>query len=289
MHRKARESAADVVMLDLEDSVPLNAKVAARRAAIEAVNNLDWGDKTITVRMNGFDTPFGFRDLLEVALETGEALSAIVIPKVDHPADIHCAARLLDGIEMEHGKGSPMGIEATIESAQGMQNICDIAVASPRLISLIFGIADYSASIGARLTSLSGHGEAEEQIYPGHRWNFALSRLVMAAKANDLLAVDAPYGNFKDIPGLQRAASMSCALGCDGKWVIHPGQIDTINRVFSPSAEEIARARKILDAYQVAQQQGIGAAAVDGRMIDNATVRLAQRLWQQAVKMGIAC
>jgi citrate lyase beta subunit len=287
MHRKARESAADVVMLDLEDSVPLEAKLAARGAVIESVNNLDWGSKTLTVRVNGFDTPFGFRDLLEVAREAAGALSAVVIPKVDEAADIHFASRLLDGIEMERGADTVLGIEATIESARGMQNIGDIAAASPRLVSLVFGIADYSASIGARLVSLSGHGEAEEQIYPGHRWNFALSRVIMAAKAHDLLAIDAPYGNFKDPQGLQRAASMSCALGCDGKWAIHPDQIETINRVFSPSPEEIARAKKILDGWAVARKQGLGAAAVDGRMIDQATVRLARRLWDQARQMGL--
>ncbi len=287
MHRKARESAADVVMLDLEDSVPLDAKLAARAAVIDALNDVDWGGRTVTVRINAFDTPFGFRDLLEVAQGAGEVLSAVVLPKVDEAADIHCASRLLDGIEMERGTETATGIEATIESARGMQNITAIAAASPRLVSLVFGIADYSASIGARLVSLSGHGEAEEQIYPGHRWNFALGRVVMAAKANGLLAIDAPYGNFKDPQGLQRAAAMSCALGCDGKWAIHPGQIEIINRVFSPSVEEISRARKILDAWKAARRQGLGAAAIDGRMIDQATVRLARRLWEQARQMGL--
>ncbi len=287
MHQKASRSAADVVMLDLEDSVPLDAKPAARTAVIEALNGLDWQGRTVTVRINGFDTAFGFRDLLAVAQEAGGALSSVVIPKVDDPADIHCASRLLDGIEMECGGDTPIGIEATIESARGMQNIAAIAAASPRLVSLVFGIADYSASIGARLVSISGHGEAEEQIYPGHRWNFALGRLVMAAKAQNLLAIDAPFGNFRDPVGLERAASISCALGCDGKWAIHPDQIEAINRVFSPSAEEIARARKILDAWEAARKQGLGAAAVDGRMIDQATVRLAQRLWDQARRMGL--
>ncbi len=288
MHQKASQSTADVVMLDLEDSVPLDAKPVARKRVVEALNNLDWGEKTVTVRINGFDTPFGFRDLLEVVQKAGGALSSVVIPKVDDPADIHCASRLLDGIEMEYGGGTPTDIEATIESARGMQNIAAIAAASPRLVSLVFGIADYSASIGARLVSISGHGEAEEQIYPGHRWNFALGRLVMAAKARDLLAIDAPYGNFRDPDGLERAASISCALGCDGKWAIHPDQIETINRVFSPSAQEIARARKILNAWETAREQGLGAAAVDGRMIDQATVRMAQRLWNQALQMGLA-
>ena len=146
----------------------------------------------------------------------------------------------------------------------------------------MFGVADYSASIGARLVSISGHGEKEEALYPGHRWNFALSRMVMAAKARGLLAIDAPYGNFRDPDGLQRASVMACALGCDGKWAIHPAQLDTINTVFSPSPEDIERARTVLDAYEKAKTAGRGAASVDGRMIDQATVRLAKQLWERA-------
>ncbi len=288
MHQKASRSTADVVMLDLEDSVPLASKADARRAVIESLRNLEWRGKICTVRINGVDTAFGFRDLLDVVLQAGQALHAVVLPKVDHPGDIHFASRLLDGIEMERRLHAPIGIEASIESAAGMQAIAEIADASRRVESLVFGIADYSASIGARLVSLSGHGENETAIYPGHRWNFALSRLVMTAKARGLAAIDAPYGNFKDPEGLRHAAAIACALGCDGKWAIHPDQTDTINAVFSPSPEEIARARRILDAYESAEKAGLGAAAIDGRMIDNATVRLARRLWEQAQSLGLA-
>ena len=169
-----------------------------------------------------------------------------------------------------------------------MAEVMAIASAGKRLQSLVFGIADYSASVGARLVSISGHGENEADIYPGHRWHFALSRMVMAAKANDLLVIDAPYGNFKENEGLKKSAVMAGALGCDGKWAIHPNQLETINQVFSPSPEDIERAITILEAAQVAKEQGRGAIAVEGRMVDQATVRLAKRLYDQACHLGLA-
>ncbi len=157
-----------------------------------------------------------------------------------------------------------------------------IARASGRVKTLVFGIADYSASIGARLVSISGHGEKEEELYPGHRWHFAISNMVMNAKAHGCLAIDAPYGNFKDLDGLRRSAVMAGALGCDGKWAIHPTQVDIINEVFTPSPEEIALAKKVIEANAQAKAEGKGAVAVEGRMVDQATVRLATQLWQQA-------
>jgi citrate lyase beta subunit len=189
---------------------------------------------------------------------------------------------MLDGIEAAKGFSNRINIEAIIESAQGLEQVSQIAKASDRLISLVFGIVDYSASIGARLVSISGHGEKEEEIYPGHRWNFEMSRIVMAAKAHGLLAIDAPYGNFKDPAGLQRSAALACALGYDGKWAIHPDQIDIINQVFSPSKEDVDRAIKVLAAHNKAQEKGLGAVAVEGRMVDQATVRLARQLYDQA-------
>jgi len=211
----------------------------------------------------------------------------VVVPKVDHPGDIHFVHRLLQGIEMDKQRLNRIGIEASIESAEGLENVSLTARASNRLISLVFGIADYSASIGARLSSVSGHGEAEEDVYPGHRWHFPLSRIIMAAKASGLLVMDAPFGNFKDLEGLRRSADMSNALGCDGKWVIHPGQIDVVNTVFSPSPEEIERARMVIEAYEAAVESGRGAVSLDGSMVDNATIRLARRLWEQAKHLGL--
>jgi citrate lyase subunit beta/citryl-CoA lyase/malyl-CoA/(S)-citramalyl-CoA lyase len=282
MHHKAARSPADVVMLDLEDSVPLDAKETARECVTNSLLNIDWGDKTVTARINGLDTGFGYRDLLTVAEEAGRVLDTVVIPKVDQPADVHFADRMLRGIQKSKAFENRIGLEAIIESAQGLDAVSGIAAASTRLKTLVFGVADYSASVGARLVSISGHGEKEETLYPGHRWHFAMSRLVMAAKAAGIMAIDAPYGNFKDSQGLERSAVMACALGFDGKWAIHPDQIEPINAVFSPTAADIERARKVLDAYEAARREGRGAAAVEGRMIDAATVRLARQLWEQA-------
>lgn len=287
MHHKAAASAADVIMLDLEDSVPLEAKTDARQQVIRSLKEIDWASKTLTVRINGLDTGYGYRDLLAVAEAAGAYLADIVIPKVDHPRDIHFAARLLDGIELHTGLQRPLGLEASIETAAGLEQVSAIADASDRVQTLVFGIADYSASIGARLVSLSGHGEKEETLYPGHRWHFALSRMVMAGKARGLRVIDAPYGNFKDPEGLQRSAVMASALGCDGKWAIHPGQIEILNRVFSPTREDIERAGRVLEAFQEAQERGRGAIAVDGRMVDQATVRMARQLWDQARHLGM--
>jgi malyl-CoA/(S)-citramalyl-CoA lyase len=287
MHMKAAESAADVIMLDLEDSVPQEAKEAARRQVLESLQTIDWGKKTVTLRINSLDTPFAYRDLLEIVEGAGEKVHAIVVPKVNHPGDIHFVERMLDGIEQARQLSGTIGIEASIETAAGLAEVMAIAGAGRRVQSLVFGIADYSASVGARLVSISGHGENEADIYPGHRWHFALSRMVMAAKANDLLAIDAPYGHFKDSEGLQRSAVMASALGCDGKWAIHPNQLEAINQVFSPSPEDIDRAVTILRAAQAAKQQLRGAIAVDGRMVDQATVRLAQRLYDQARHLGL--
>ncbi len=287
MHGKACESQADVVMLDLEDSVPVDMKAAAREQVIQSLRELNWETKTVTVRINALDTPFAYRDLLEVAEQAGHVIDAIVIPKVNHPGDVYFADRLLSGIEMSRETEALVGVEASIETAEGMMRAAEIAGASTRVKTLVFGIADYSASIGARLVSISGHGEKEEELYPGHRWNFALSHMVMNAKAHGCQAIDAPYGNFKDLAGLRRSAVMASALGCDGKWAIHPSQIDIINEVFTPSQEEIALAAKVIEAIAQAGAEGKGAVAVEGRMVDQATVRLASQLWQQARYLGL--
>jgi citrate lyase beta subunit len=288
MHDKAMESKADVVMLDLEDSVPLEAKKEARKQVVRTLLSTKPRGRAVAFRINAIDSPFGYRDLLEVVESAGDRIDTVVVPKVNHPGDIHFVERLLAGIEMSEGLSRPIGIEASIESAEGLERVSEIARAGNRLVSLVFGIADYSASVGARLASISGHGEKEETITPGHRWHFPVSRMVMAAKSAGILAVDAPYGHFKDVKGLETSAQTTCALGCDGKWAIHPDQIDTINRVFSPADEDVERARRILEADETARKNGLGAVAVDGRMVDQATVRLARRLWDQAahIKRG---
>ncbi len=287
MHAKALKSAADIVMLDLEDSVPPDAKEKARHQVIQTLQSKDARQRPLAVRINALDTPYGYRDLLEVAEAAGDLIDTVVVPKVNSAGDIHFVDRLLEGIELHHRRDHSVGIEASIETAAGLNAVNTIAMASGRLRTLVFGIADYAASVDARLVSLSGHGEKEETIYPGHRWHHALSRIVMTAKANGLMAIDAPYGNFKDETGLERAAGMAGAIGCDGKWAIHPLQIETINSVFTPSADDIDRARRIIAADEYARTGGRGAVAVDGRMVDQATVRLARRLWDQARHLGL--
>ncbi|MCG8549957.1 MAG: CoA ester lyase [Desulfobacterales bacterium] len=283
MHAKAAASNVDVIMLDLEDSVPADEKETARKTVIDSLRSLDFKEKGIALRINSLDTSFAYKDLVQVAEAAGDRLETVVVPKVNHEADIHFAGRLLDGIEMALEQTRQIRIQACIETARGLSRINEIASADARLSSLSFGIADYQASIGAALVSLSGHGENEEQVYPGHRWHFQISRMVMAAKANGLMALDAPFGNFRDDHGLKKSTALAKALGCDGKWVIHPDQIGTVNQVFTPASEEIQRARKILDA---ADDRSRGAVAVDGRMVDQATIRIARRVWDQAVFLG---
>ena len=287
MHDKALNSGSDAIMLDLEDSVPVDIKAEARGRIIQSLLSRNWSRKTVLFRMNGLDTPFGYRDLLEVVEAAGPVIDAVVVPKINHPGDVHFVSRMLDGIELNKEWTKRIGIEASIETAAGLEAVSEIARAGDRIQTLVFGVADYSASIGARLVSISGHGEKEAEIYPGHRWHFAMSRMVMAAKANGLQAIDAPYGNFKDPEGLKLGAGMACALGYDGKWAIHPDQVDIINQTFSPSIEDIERARKILDAHREATIKGLGAVAVEGRMVDQATVRLAAMLWKQAGYLGL--
>ncbi len=286
MHTKASQSSADAILFDMEDSVPPAAKTDAPGIIVASIQSLDWGNKTISVRINGLDTPFGYRDLKIIGEKVGARIDTVVLPKTDEPADVHFVSRMLDGIEIYKGFSSRIGIDALIESAQGLSNVSHIAGASDRLKALVFGIADYSASIGVRLASISGHGD-EENTYPGHRWHFELSRLVMAAKAHDLMVIDAPYGNFTDPHGLERAGAMAAALGFDGKWAIHPSQIDIINQTFSPSKEDVDRALKVLHAYETAKAKGRGAAAIDGRMIDGAAVRMARQLKDRAEYLGL--
>jgi len=276
MHAKAFASPVDVVMLDLEDSVPHEAKHSAREQVIKTLTSIEAKEgRGISVRVNGTDTSFCFRDVIEVVQAASAKIDSIVLPKVDSAGDVHFLSRLLDGIELEIGTEKQIAIDASIESALAIENIARIAKA-PRVRSLIFGIADYSASIGARLSSISGHGEEDAEVYPGHRWNFVMSKIVQTAKAHNLLAIDSPYGNFRDLLELSKSAKISAALGFDGKWAIHPSQIDTINNVFSPTSEELERAHRILDAAKASP--GRGAVAVDGRMVDRATIRLAQKL-----------
>ena len=285
MIRKGMELPADEIMLDLEDGVALEEKEGARSRIIGALNNHDWGDRVRAYRINGLDTPFAYRDIIDVVEQAGEGIDVIVIPKVEKAADVQFVALLLSQIEMNVGLKKPIGLEASIETALGMLNVKEIAFASPRLETLVFGIADYGASLTMPSSGVSGHGDAEEDLI--HRWHFPLSRMVMAAKAAGLAAIDAPFGDFKDETGLKKSCQQAASLGYDGKWAIHPAQLDTINETFTPSAEDISRAQIILKAYEEVKASGEGATALEGKMVDAASVRLARVTFEQARRLGL--
>jgi citrate lyase beta subunit len=285
MIRKGLELPADEIMLDLEDGVALEEKEGARSRIIRALKDHDWGDRVRAYRINGLDTPFAYRDIIDVVEQAGEGIDVIVIPKVEKAADVQFVAQLLSQIEMNVGLKKTIGLEASIETALGMLNVKEIAFASPRLETLVFGVADYGASLTMPSSGVSGHGDAEENLM--HRWHFPLSRMVMAAKAAGLAAIDAPFGDFKDQTGLKKSCQRAASLGYDGKWAIHPAQLDTINATFTPSAEDISRARIILKAYEKVKASGGGATALDGKMVDAASVRLAQVTYEQARRLGL--
>ena len=275
MHEKATASAADVIMLDLEDSCPPAEKEKARASVCESILNLDWQNKTLTVRINDLAGPFALQDVLELIPKIGNRIDTLVVPKVESASQIHYLDHLLTALNCD------LGIEPIIESAKALRDAPEISAASPRIRCLVFGIADYSASINMPLSSISGHGE-NDGIYPGDPLHFVYSRLMMCGKAEGLKVIDAPYGNFRDPAGLKIAAARSRALGFDGKWCIHPAQIDEINAAFSPTPEEIERAEKVLAAFKQALSEGRGAAAIGNSMIDQATVRMAEDVMARA-------
>jgi citrate lyase subunit beta / citryl-CoA lyase len=272
---KAASSVADAVILDLEDGVAPSARPEARANVVEALNTLDWGRRLRTVRVNDVRTQWFYQDLIAVVEGAGRHLDAIVLPKVNRPEDVYMLDLLLGQIEMAKGIDHRIGIEAQIETAEGMAAVEQIARASTRLQTLIFGPGDYAASIGAPMLSIGGH-VAE---YPGHIWHAALSRIVVAAKAAGLEAIDGPFGAYKDMAGLEQSARLARLLGCDGKWAIHPSQLEPINAIFAPSAEELARAQEIVQQYQSSlAEQGRGAISLQGDLIDAASLRMAERV-----------
>jgi citrate lyase subunit beta/citryl-CoA lyase len=266
---------ADEVFLDLEDAVAPNEKESARARVIEALNTLDFGETTVVVRVNGTDTPHYYRDLIDVVEQAGAKLDAIMLPKVRTPGDVEMTDKLLAQIELAHGlEPGRIGIEAQIEDATGLIACEAIAAASPRMETLIFGPGDYSAAVGIPITTIGGAPDG----YPGDHLNYVYSRLVVAARAAGIQAIDGPYGRVGDEQGLRERARLARALGMDGKWTIHPGQIATVNEVFSPAREEWERAEAMLVAYDAAHAAGRGAAVFEGEMIDEANRKMAERV-----------
>lgn len=277
MIAKAARSAADSICLDLEDSVAPDQKEASRANIIEALRTLDFGPRTRMLRINALDTPFAYRDVIEVVEAAGAQLDLIMLPKAGGARDVEFLDTLLTQLEARQGLTRRIGIEAQIETAGGFLWAREIAQSSPRLEALIFGPGDYAASMRMPLANI-GETDTHDELYPGHRWHAVMHTIVAAARANGLRCMDGPSANFKDSASFERACRVALALGFDGKQCIHPSQLATANAVFAPNAEELDWARAVVAAYEAATAAGRGAISLNGTMIDAANVRMAQTL-----------
>lgn len=286
---KAARSDADVLFLDLEDSVPPDEKGNARCNVIEALGGIDWKDKSVSVRVNGLDTHYAYRDIVDVLEQAGEHVDLIMLPKAGTASDVYALDFLTTSIQSAKGRSNHIGFEIIIETALGMSNIHEIAAASPRNESLHFGVADYAASTGARSTNIGGANpdyailsDADDNNgrmrHLGDMWHYALARLVVAARTNGLRPIDGPFGDITDTEGLTATAKRVATLGCEGKWAIHPGQIDAVNAAMTPSMSDIEQAERILKAMKDAEKEGRGAVTLDGKLIDRVSIRQAETL-----------
>ena len=276
MFEKALNSKADYVFLDLEDAVSPMDKVSARQNVIKALKDIDWREKgkTISIRINSPDTHYMYRDLVEIVEEVGERLDTILLPKAGTASDVYMIDCLLTQIETNKKIKNKIGIECLIETALGMSNITEIAKSSERLEALHFGVADYAASLRARTVVIGGLNPD----YPGDQWHHGLSQLVMTCRAYGLRAIDGPFGDSNDPDAYIAAAKRGAAIGIEGKWAIHPSQIELANKVFSPPSSEVTKAKRILEELDKAAKAGKGAAQLDGRMIDAASARMAENI-----------
>jgi len=274
MMEKAAQSEADYVFLDVEDAVAPDEKEKARKNIIQALNDIDWKGKTISVRINGIDTHYMYRDVVDIVEQAGHKLDTILIPKAGVAADVYLVDAMVTQIEMAKGLTNRIGLEALIETALGMANVEAIATSSRRLEALHFGVADYAASCRARTVNIGGLNPD----YPGDQWHAALSRMMVACRAYGLRAIDGPFGDFNDPDGYILGAKRAAALGYEGKWAIHPSQIALANQVMSPPEKEVTRAKRVLEALKEAAAAGMGAAQLDGRMIDAASARMAENI-----------
>lgn len=278
MIEKAAASEADAVCIDLEDAVALDEKPASRANVVRAFKELDFGRKLRAFRINGLDTPFAYRDVVDVVEEVGDRIDLILLPKANTAQDVVFLCMLLTQIEANRGfEANRIGIEAQIESAKGFLWAREIAQASPRLEALIFGPGDYSATMQMPVANI-GELDENDRVYPGHRWHAVMHTVVAAARAYGLRAIDGPFAGYKDTAGLEQACRIARVMGFDGKQCIHPSQLPIVNQMFSPTAEEVARARAVVAAYEAAAQGGRGAVGHDGKMIDFANIRMAKAL-----------
>jgi citrate lyase subunit beta/citryl-CoA lyase len=276
MVEKALASDADAVFLDLEDAVAPDDKAGARGDVVGALKELDWRGRPKLFRANALDTPYFYRDLIEVVEHAGDALDAVIIPKVNRPEDLHAVSVLLSQLELatnlDVGKTR---LEAQIESAEGLTNADAIARATNRLEALHFGPGDFAASVRMPQTSIGTMDEWDE-AYPGHRFHYAMQRIVVAARAAGVRVLDGPVADYGDEEGLRNSSLLARSLGFDGKWCIHPAQIPLVNQAFSPTAKEVEWAEKVVAAYEEANAAGSGSVSVDDQMVDAASIRMAQ-------------
>lgn len=279
LFEKAAKSNADYVFLDCEDAVVPDEKIFARRNIIEALNDIDWGSKTVSVRINGLDTHYMYRDVVEIVEKAGNRLDTLLIPKVGHPSDVYMVDCLLSQIEHAKQLDGVIGIECLIETALGGANVMSIAQSSRRLEALHFGVADYAASMRARTVNIGGlNPDYQCDGAIGDQWHAALVSMATACRAYGLRAIDGPFGDFNDADGYRAAAKRAAALGYEGKWAIHPSQIELANEIMSPQEAEVLRARRVLEALEAAAASGKGAAQLDGKMIDAASERMARNI-----------
>lgn len=294
---KMATSAADVINLDLEDSVSPGDKANARANVVKAINEVDWGTKTLSVRINGLDTEFWYRDVVDLMEQGGERLDLIMIPKAGVAADLYAVDALVSAIEIAKGRKKRLGFEAIIETALGFANVQAIAAASPRLQSLHLGAADFAASMGMQTTGIGGTQEGYYVLPPkelegprapafGDAWHSVVSAIVSACRSNGVLPVEGPFGDFSDDEGYLAQARRVATMGMVGKWAIHPKQVELANSVFTPSAKQVAEAREILQAMEEATAKGQGAATYKGRLIDIASIKQAKVIVETAELIG---
>ena len=289
---KAAKGDADIIFLDCEDAVAPDDKERARKNIVQGLNDIDWGTKTMMVRINGLDTHYWYRDVVDI-VENCPRLDMILIPKVGVAADVYAVDALVASIEMAKKYTKVIGFEILIETALGMVNCDEIAKASKRNEAMSFGIADYVASTRARSTSIGGvHPDygvltdieegKDRTYYWNDPWHYALTKMMLACRANGLRPIDGPFGDIKDSAGYEAAARRAAVLGYEGKWAIHPTQVPIANDVYSPSDAEVTKAKRILEAMADAAKQGKGAVSLDGRLIDVASIRMAEALIEKA-------
>jgi citrate lyase beta subunit len=281
MIEKGLASGADLVFLDLEDSVATEQKAAARSNVIQAINHADWRGRPKSYRANQRDSPWFTDDIVAVHEATSGGADRIILPKIQSRQELETVVRLLDELDGGWRANHRVSLEVQIESALALVNCEAIAALDSRVIALTFGPGDYAASVGLPSAGIGLLDEYDE-VYPGHRWHYPMSRIAVAAGAAGIVAIDGPYADFRDAAGLRKSCMLARALGFSGKWCIHPAQIDTVNGVFSPTEQEIERARLILESYQTAKLSGIGATSYGSLMIDGASVRMAERTLKAA-------